>query len=615
MKFMNDNSAKKIIRVVLMVTLLVSLRISAVWAQSRDVMVISDTVVVETGTREILNTEIKPASDFSADAMILVKSGAVLRIAENSVFDLSGNGQYKHGIEVESGGKLIFEDTLITGGNGNCESLIHSDGGDLQFLDGAVVENNTSALSWGRVIWLYRGTMTVKGAAFRNNTVGYLIYVSDSDVLVDHGTFSENTGGYLGGAISFYGGKLTITDSLFEKNRVGDRGGAIYFHGIVPDRKAVMEITRTQFVENIADGWGGAIAMEGYTDGMDEEGDDAAVAYIHSAEFSRNGAYSKSGKYGGAIYQDFRTKLYMSRVAVIDNAAGENGGGISVSNLSSCFVKERNGAVVFDNHLYDGTASDVYAFRESDYAFSDKMFNGGMHNWTSQLITVYEPDDMEVLVSEPSRREDEDALVIFRDNIAYDTDDGSGWGGAIHVWGGYLEIGEDGVSFEVTKSWDDEHDLNGKRPSPEEFLRSLTLYANGQVYETGGVVLLERTDLEDGGSRYLFTYSDDPGTHVILEDRENDVYSLTFDTLPKFIADTEAEYDIIEAENEFYTNEKTGDMKTGFVLTGTYIREPEPTLVPTVTPTVTPQPPEPTEPAHSFFYRLESLEQLPDTGF
>lgn len=187
------------------------------------------------------------------------------------------------------------------GGGGAIQSIFNS----TLNLRNSILSDNISNRTGGAIRSKDAGDVTVSGCFFKGNIAedlnifldegGGAIDIIDANLFVDHSTFIANNGMIGGGAIFFHapfddgtpyfldvnhcdfknniagplgggaifvfgitphvGSLATIRHSHFSKNR-GMLGGALYITGMNT------EIKDNRFVNNLADAWGGAIAID-----------------------------------------------------------------------------------------------------------------------------------------------------------------------------------------------------------------------------------------------------------------------------------------------------------------------------------------------------------------
>ncbi|GAC1547155.1 MAG: choice-of-anchor Q domain-containing protein [Herpetosiphon sp.] len=181
-------------------------------------------------------------------------------------------------------------------------------------LDGA----NLITLSGGNATRLFlvtnAKTLTLNNLTLTNgyvNADGGAIYNQNGTLILNHSTIqnSQTTTNGSGGAIVSYGG-LTITDSLFVKNRAAN-GGALYVRsGQATIRNSVL---RENATTSTTDGWGGALFLW-----------DNVRVDIEGGEIAYNTA-----RLGGGIHNRFATSsVTLHDGTNIHNNEATTGGGI-----------------------------------------------------------------------------------------------------------------------------------------------------------------------------------------------------------------------------------------------------------------------------------------------
>ena len=238
------------------------------------------------------------------------------------------------------------------------------------------------------------------------------------------------------------------------------------------------------------------------------------------------------------------------------------------------------------------------------------MFNGGYHQWTSNkaiehvhhLYTTapYYHLDFPLtgtsMGSHPTNTDISGAQVIIQNNSQEcdESEECTVYNSGAGIYNlGLLEIGDPETSVKITKKWDDEG-AEAKRPDPAVFLNGLRFSADGEAYDLGTASLVSGSG-EENGNGSLYQMSGDRFVYIQVETGE-DSWTILVEGLPKLNTEGQEIRWTLDEDLKRYSGEISGDMAEGFVITNTYISEPEP------------QRPD--------FYLLEDcIEVLPQTGF
>jgi predicted outer membrane repeat protein len=236
--------------------------------------------------------------------------------------------------------------------------------GDLELYD-LTLQNGRRL--WGGAVIVFEGDFFASRTSFLNNAVypedfqvvglGGAIYNDSGRVrIIDNSLFQGNlagetttSGANLGGAIYSKNGQLLVASSTFDSNYAAGSGGAIYSGKDVYDESGgVVQISETSFSGNTALRDGGAIVLNGETNGVfivtsdfsDNEADDSGGAiYSEASDLTVNfDTFSfNQASLGGAIYSKRQTEgspssLFSKRSTFGSNAASEIGGAIFSEN-------------------------------------------------------------------------------------------------------------------------------------------------------------------------------------------------------------------------------------------------------------------------------------------
>ena len=205
------------------------------------------------------------------------------------------------------------------------------------------------------------GILDITNTIFEKNTaLGAGAVQAMAEASIKDSTFRDNhatTGGDGAGAV-FVGatGKVTINNTLFEKNTADMRGGAISTRSadLANNKDARLDIINSTFTGNKAGTTGGAFDNYLYSSVADE-----TAVYIKGSTFTENTAAN-----GGAVYNHGVAdkggnvaSLKIENAIFTDNIATTAGGAI---------YNETNGGIslvgtnVFSGNTANGVANDIY---------------------------------------------------------------------------------------------------------------------------------------------------------------------------------------------------------------------------------------------------------------
>ncbi|USN97912.1 MAG: right-handed parallel beta-helix repeat-containing protein [Phycisphaeraceae bacterium] len=169
-------------------------------------------------------------------------TGGAIALFDASVATVQGGAmrhntaQYGGAAEVTGGGSLTFlgatlEDNTADQGAGAIDADI---GSTLEVRDSVFTGNHATA-SWSGAIRVGGGsTLRAARCTFTGNTSGWIggaISVADSDARIDACTFETNDTSDYGGGIDLYNTRATIASCAFRGNTSGIDGGAISIGG------------------------------------------------------------------------------------------------------------------------------------------------------------------------------------------------------------------------------------------------------------------------------------------------------------------------------------------------------------------------------------------------
>lgn len=298
----------------------------------------------QAGDLTIKANEFTSSGNYGAITNSVGGSVAEINLAEGSEFTGNASNRAGAAITIFQAGKHESgsTDNVITGATFS-KNITTTKGGAVA----SMLESTTSKIS---------GSTTFVDSTFKKNTVtegdGGAIYAERTSIIVNGGSFTENTAGQNGGAIHSHIGSLTVDGAIFQKNKAGKNGGAIYAdydfkvssskfednessgHGGAIFAKRSFEITDATFKHNLSTKDGGAIAFDNYgfrdTNG-DFQGwkeEDGVSRAITKSEFVINEA-ANGGAVAVKVERDFYAVPTMfDEVTFTDNSATGKGGAI-----------------------------------------------------------------------------------------------------------------------------------------------------------------------------------------------------------------------------------------------------------------------------------------------
>jgi hypothetical protein len=199
-----------------------------------------------------------------------------------------------------------------------------SNAGCLCVID-SVLSGNSASL--GGAITSWGGMLTISNSIFSNNTAvawGGAVYAADGTATISNSTFSGNSSSSsFGGAIYNFFDTMSIDSSTFSGNAAGSSGAG----GAVYSAHSPLSIAASTFTGNVAD-FGGAIFIAGFA------GDTLSVV---NSTFTANHAFGQ----GGALYNgyfSFQGTISNSTIAgnYVDSTG--QGGGIFVGSGTGSLV-------------------------------------------------------------------------------------------------------------------------------------------------------------------------------------------------------------------------------------------------------------------------------------
>lgn len=237
---------------------------------------------------------------------------------------------------------------------GDKGGAVYSENNNLEVSKSEFTGN--SAVNYGGALYLTDTSAVIENSEFTTNVVtadasmGGSIY-TDGNLEISNTNFTENSAKKYGGAIAGTvdgKGDVTITDGTFSKNTAGAGGAIALWSDGSSDSAASLTINGTKFEGNYADRKGGAIVFLKNHSGTDEK----AVATIESASFTGN----EAGESGGALHLEY-VDATISNSSFTGNSAGSNGGAIYVAANASLTLKGDN---TFSGNTANEVGNDIY---------------------------------------------------------------------------------------------------------------------------------------------------------------------------------------------------------------------------------------------------------------
>ena len=422
-----------------------------------------------------------------------------MNIYEN--LTINGNGHFLDAlgycrIFAISGDNVVLNNILFTNGesdgvDGTLED--HDNGGAIFWfdVDNATVNNctftNNNATNAGAILCGNAGSVYINNTIFTYNTAneyGGAIHLLDNDKATVSGcTFRHNEGND-GGAINCNSSNCRIDDCDFTQNAASYCGGAIGCYA----RNSV-NVTNSNFINNTADGNGGAI--DWYCPG----------GIIDNCNFTDNGAAS-----GGAIGTYDTYGVTISNNKFTRNHADENGGAIdgtsSNTSIHDCTFEDNHaanaGAVLWkgaDTSLYDCVFTENYASN-----------NGGALSWDAINGTVHDSifENNHADYGGAAYWESSDAKIYacnFTDNYA------NQMGGAVQFWQsdninvsdsnftGNSAIGSDGGAIIFSQ-------CSGCNVSGSSFIANIAENQGGAIYWSGNNGRVSKSNFKNNNATF-----------------------------------------------------------------------------------------------------------------
>ncbi len=458
------------------------------------------------------------------------------------------------------------------------------------------------------------------GAIYATNS-GYSYDRKGWDIYMSRAVFKENTGARVGGAIALFEGSYL---------EILPRNGAVIFgnntvsspeetQDIYVNEQGVDTYKLSETMFNGYDfGWqeipvdfssksyfytNKGMVINADPTGRNYSG--AAVVFENNSSLPDQYGYTLGA--GGAVTLDFASRLFIGEDAadeftikkIWDNQVVEYGlkkdpaaflaslrlfaNGDSYALGDPVQVEKTTGTDGKDHYLFSFSA-DPGTFASVEDAHDDKYLV------TFKTLPKY--IDGEVVTYSVSEVTDGDYLPEVRGSMA----EGFELTNKLNPYNDPLP---------VRVVWNDNNNSHGDRPAPEDYMASLILYINEEAADWGNISLSEKTTDESGTVSYRFTAENMPDAVLRLKDAENNIYEITLEHLPRFIAGVRPEY---AAGQQPLPNYQTDiEVSDGITVILNTWQGPQPG------PHPEPQPGP--HPGWSFFRLDPGLRELPKTGF
>ncbi len=284
-----------------------------------------------------------------------------------------------------------------------------------KFIQNTAVETLSDDLCEGGAIYLTRySNCTINNSEFiENNAVlGGAIYVSSraDNLIINSSKFIENSA-VNGGSIYNYAGNITINSSTFSENTAED-GGVIYNLGY---NECTLEISNSEFTENSATGYGGAINTFGELTIKEStfKNNNAPIGgavysqpyfvvpivTISKSEFTENSAEN-----GGAIVNYAGEMTIKEDTIFKDNSATEDGGAIYNLGEGESYPAT---LTIENSEFYTNTATGyggaIYNDEDGYLTLTGNTFEGNEGQYKDTIFTVVEITKMignEIIMSD-----------------------------------------------------------------------------------------------------------------------------------------------------------------------------------------------------------------------
>lgn len=282
------------------------------------------------------------------------------------------NGRESSGGAIENNGTLVLENVDLTGNSTTLRGgAIHNNAGTVTLQTVNMTNNETRDVapgggnSIGGALSSYGGTITIVASQIANNTAaaeGGAIDARSSTIYVSNTAFSQNSA-TAGGAVRLFSGNVTFTNTTFNGDHATSFGGAI------ASNYASLTINGGSFTGNYlapppptgAVRTGGSLYLVG-------AGTTSTTVTITGVTFQQTG----SGD-GGAIYNS-NGRINLSN-STFDRVTGARGG--SIWNSSGGLIHMWNTTVTGGTAMFGGAILNNAQFVMTNCTISDNTTAGG----------------------------------------------------------------------------------------------------------------------------------------------------------------------------------------------------------------------------------------------
>ena len=319
------------------------------------------------------------------------ESGGAL-YCDESELTISGSNFGNNTANDYGGMAYVYESTMILTTNVDVFDSVAGRGGAiyakmgsmLELRDGVSLHDNYATSHGGALYAHTRSTVTLghNTACLRNSAESdsgcYHMY-HESNLFAYNSSFLQNTAGDDGGAVSTQGKQTSgwsivalVGDVIFSENVAADRGGGMYFVGLVVSSI----VGAAEFSHNSARDDGGAIAAVPRTGGLVERG--IAVNISGAVLFRENQGYSS----GGALFLN-KVEASMEGISMVGNKASVRGGAFYLHDATvhikgGTFHKNEAGLQVFGRGGVGLVSESSISISSSNLTENSAVFGGAV---------------------------------------------------------------------------------------------------------------------------------------------------------------------------------------------------------------------------------------------